>query len=1169
VEFRVLGALELVDGGQAVPLGGRRQRSLLAILLLRANKVVTSDSLIDELWGERPPPTAQHTLHAYVSRLRKLLREHGGSEQMLVSYPDGYLLRVEFGQFDLNRFEHLAEEARRALDTGAFQQAAATCRAALALWRGPALADLRFEPFARVDVERLEEQRVGVVEDRIAADLNLGRHAVLVAELEALIAEHPLRERLREQLMLALYRSGRRAEALEAYRSARTYLVEECGLEPGKPLQSIHRRILDGDRRLDLAGSGRASVMTTVGADDATPREPRQATREPGQAPREPRQAPHDGPNGAAPSPANHPAPRAPAGKRRIGWMTRRRWEVAGIGGLAAAVAASALLTIDAGSDRTLAASAVHPNSVVFVDPAHPRLLGQVDTGGRPAEIATGFGRVWVSDSANGRVLVLDPSTFRIEDQIPVGRAPTGLVAGGNGMWVIDPGSGNVFEIASGSHTVVATVTVGTRLSAIAAGAGAVWIADASSGVLTRVDPDTASVADTIVVGQPLTDVTVGLGAVWVTSASSGQLIEIDPHTGQVTQAVAIGNGPAAVRVVGGAVWVANPPDDALSRFDPGTGVVRKVSVPTPTALAVAAGRLWVADGVKSALTRIDPTTDKSTRVAALANPPSAMVGAGGSLAMITGVSPTEHRGGTLRAVAGEGVDSIDPGESWSITGWELLSMTHDGLLTYTRASRGGTSALVPDLATSLPVVDDARRTFTFKLRDGVRYSDGTLVRPVDFRRALEREYGAGTGLSAVGVPLAGAEHCGPSRARCDLRNGVTVDDAAGTITYHLSAPDPAFLYQLALPFGAAVPANAPDIGPRTGPLPGTGPYVIASYTPNHTVRLVRNPHFRSWSTAAQPDGFPAQISVQLGLDPAAQAAAVAAGRADVMLDTPPAHELDGLRRDVPQQMHTYSLAETQAMFLNTRIAPFDRPAVRRAVALAVDRTRLVELAGGPELARPTCQILPLEFPGYYPYCPSTINPGPAGVWHGAALPQARALIAASGTSGATVTVSTIASDPFKLATGRYFVGLLDALGYHARLRTYPDDHSYYDQVGSGKARSQIGVFGWMADYQAGSSFFGEIFTCAAYRPNASPNLNPGGFCDRHIDTQIAHATLLQTVNVAAANRAWQQIDAEVTRDAPWIPLVNPLGIDLVSARVGNYQRSPAFGVLLDQLWVR
>ncbi len=387
----------------------------------------------------------------------------------------------------------------------------------------------------------------------------------------------------------------------------------------------------------------------------------------------------------------------------------------------------------------------------------------------------------------------------------------------------------------------------------------------------------------------------------------------------------------------------------------------------------------------------------------------------------------------------------------------------------------------------------------------------------------------------------------------------MTVDDAADTITYHLSAADPAFLYQLALPFGAALPASAPDIGHPVAPLPATGPYLITRYAPNQAVVLSRNPRFRSWSAFAQPAGFPTQITLRLGLRPEAQADAVAAGRADVALDTPPPATLANLDRRVPRQLHSYALAETDAVFLDTRRAPFNRPSVRRAIALAVDRARLVQLHGGPQLARPTCQILPPEFPGYHPYCPSTISPGPDGAWHGTAMPRARALIAASRTAGASVTVGTVADDPVKLATGRYFVRLLDALGYNAQLRTYPDDHAYYDHVGARTSRTLVGIFGWEADYQAGSAFFGPLFTCAAYRPYAAPNLNPAGYCNRRIDGQIAHATSDDSVNIAAANRNWQRIDAEITRDAPWIPVVNPLGIDLVSAITNAHRRSASF----------
>jgi peptide/nickel transport system substrate-binding protein len=415
-------------------------------------------------------------------------------------------------------------------------------------------------------------------------------------------------------------------------------------------------------------------------------------------------------------------------------------------------------------------------------------------------------------------------------------------------------------------------------------------------------------------------------------------------------------------------------------------------------------------------------------------------------------------------------------------------------------------------------------------------------------------------------VPIRGAERC--SQNRCDLSAGIAVDNASRTITFRLARSDPAFLYKLALPFGSAVPAGTPPIS-ATRAVPATGPYRIARYVPGREVVLARNARFRSWSEAAQPPGYPDTITLTLGHDTASQAAAVAGGRADVMLDSPPPGSLARLAQRWPLQLHSYTQPELDAMFLNTRRAPFDRPAVRRALELAVDRRVIVRLAGGPKLARPTCQILPPSFPGYRPFCPYTTDPTPAGLWRGPDVARARRLIAASGTRGMAVSVSTIADDPQKVATGRYFVRLLRELGYRASVRRYAGDHAYYSAVGMARSRSQIGVLDWVADYQAGSAFFQPLFTCQAYRPRMPFNLNAAGLCDPGLDREIARATRLQTTNAAAANAAWQGIDRTMTARAAWIGLVTPLGIDFVAPRVGDYQRNPAFGVLLDQLWVR
>jgi DNA-binding SARP family transcriptional activator len=241
LEFRILGPLEVLDEGTALPLGGRNQRALLTLLLLRANQPLSSERLVDELWGEHPPRTATTSLQNSVSQLRKLL-----GPGLLQTRSTGYVLELGEGQLDLERFERLVREARSAEPP----ERARLLREALALWRGPALADSELEEFAQSEIHRLEDFRLGVLEDRIAADLELDSDAELTAELELLVSRHPLRERLRSQLMLALYRAGRQADALAAYHDARRTLVDELGIEPGPELQSLYGSILRQERSL-------------------------------------------------------------------------------------------------------------------------------------------------------------------------------------------------------------------------------------------------------------------------------------------------------------------------------------------------------------------------------------------------------------------------------------------------------------------------------------------------------------------------------------------------------------------------------------------------------------------------------------------------------------------------------------------------------------------------------------------------------------------------------------------------------------------------------------------------------------------------------------------------------------------------------------------------------
>ena len=236
MEFRILGPLEAVDGDRSVALGGGRQRALLALLLTRPNEVVSTDRLADELWGAHPPRRALNTIQYYISQLRKAL----GADRIVTRTP-GYVIRVEAGGAR-------PRALRAALDEGTVE----ALHAALELWRGPALADLAYESFAREEAAGSRSFASPSQERRIEADLEAGRGAELVTEIEQLTAEHPLRERLRGQLMLALYRSGRQAEALAAYQAARSTLVEELGIEPGPELQELERAMLRQDPSLDL-----------------------------------------------------------------------------------------------------------------------------------------------------------------------------------------------------------------------------------------------------------------------------------------------------------------------------------------------------------------------------------------------------------------------------------------------------------------------------------------------------------------------------------------------------------------------------------------------------------------------------------------------------------------------------------------------------------------------------------------------------------------------------------------------------------------------------------------------------------------------------------------------------------------------------------------------------
>ena len=335
----------------------------------------------------------------------------------------------------------------------------------------------------------------------------------------------------------------------------------------------------------------------------------------------------------------------------------------------------------------------------------------------------------------------------------------------------------------------------------------------------------------------------------------------------------------------------------------------------------------------------------------------------------------------------------------------DTLTVAYNGLVDFARRGGSEGTQIVPDLATSLPVITAGETRYAFQLRRGVRYSNGTLVKASDFLRAFERPF-RGRSLAAQWfTSLVGADACKQRPRRCDLSQGVRTDDATGTIVFHLRRPDPDFLGSLIE--WAPIPPGTPNHDLGTRPVPSTGPYMIESYVPKRTLTLVRNPYFHVWSSVASPDGFPDEIVLRLSDDPRAAVAAVERGQADLTPILAEHTRPEELEARYPSRVHLHPEHATVFLFLNTRLPPFDDVRVRRAVNLAVDRAAFARSEGGPQLAQVTCQLRPPGTVGFRRYCPYTADPDRTGEWKAPDLARARRLVAASGTKGMRVTVWT------------------------------------------------------------------------------------------------------------------------------------------------------------------
>ena len=505
---------------------------------------------------------------------------------------------------------------------------------------------------------------------------------------------------------------------------------------------------------------------------------------------------------------------------------------------------------------------------------------------------------------------------------------------------------------------------------------------------------------------------------------------------------------------------------------------------------------------------------------------------------------------GTLRLLASTGAGSIDPQINYTGQYWQLFTVVYDGLLAFRRVPGPAGLELVPDLADTVPQPDEEGRRYTFHLRPGLRFSDGTPVRAGDAAASFRRMFRiVGPTAGSFYGGIVGAAECLRAPADCALP-GVVADDATGTLTIRLVRRDPDFLLKLALPHASVLPAAAPGHDAGMHPLAGTGPYVITRYDPARGVRLDRNPLFQPWNPAAQPPGNPDAIEYQFGLEDEAEVTQVENNQADWMFETPPLDRLGELGSDYADQVHTNPALAIWFLPMNLHERPFDDPRVRRAVNMALDRDAAVKLFGGPRLAVPSCQILPPGMPGYAPYCPFPHD-----------LPAAQALVRASGTAGMAVTL-VIDTSAVQRSIGTYVLDVLRQLGFDARLRVL-SGNLQFSYIQNSANHVQISLTPWYADYPGPTDFLPMLFGCASYHPGTDGSVNFAGLCDPALDARM------QAVADRGDPAGWAAIDQEVTDRAAFAVLFNPRYIDVTSRRVEGFSYHEQYHWLLAQARLR
>jgi peptide/nickel transport system substrate-binding protein len=904
--------------------------------------------------------------------------------------------------------------------------------------------------------------------------------------------------------MLALYRSGRQADALESYRVARRRLVEDLGLEPGRELQELERRILAQDPVLE--------------------RPPRESTRD------------------------LRPVARH---RHRGGFL------IAAGGALLLAVLIAVAVSLSGSGASSIR---VAPNSLAAIDARSDRVTGAVPVGARPGAVAFGSGSLWVANLDDQTVSRIDPRTLRTLRTIPVVGPPTGIAASAGGVWVVesnlnpDVGQGTssvlVGRVEPEFDTLGPPVPIGNVVpsgpGAIAAQGNSVWVAP-STGLLTHLNATTGEVGPQLNPNASPAGIALGDGAIWLTDTEANNVVRVD-STGLPTP-IAVGNAPTGITIGGGGVWVVDSLDDALVRIDPGTRSVTAM-IPvgrSPAGVAFGAGSVWVANSGDGTVTRINPSTDPPKVIATIAvgGSPQAITIAGGK-AWVTvdaqSIAPTHggSGGGTLGIVSSTDVDSMDPALAYAPLSEQLLYATCAQLVNYPDKAGLAGSQLTPEVAQSLPAPSAGGRTYTFRVRRGFRFSPPSdqPVTAQTFKDSIERTLNPGM-HSALAHFLADVVGAGAYMAgKASHITGVVAN--RDTLTIRLLARAPDFLSRLALPAFCAVPSNTPINRNGERAIPSAGPYYVTSYTPGQGVVLRRNPNYHG----SRPHRF-ARIELAVGISTQRAVAEIEAGSADYTalgLVSPASTTITTLASQLAARYGPGSAAAAhgrQQYFvnpglqldyfaLNTHRPLFSDVRMRQAVNDAINRRALAQRGDyfQPLPERPADHYLPPGMPGYrdahiYPTTPD--------------VAKAREL---AGGGGRTAVLYTCNVSPCP-EQAEIVKKNLAAIGLQVQVKMFPSDTLFAREATPGEP-FDLAWEGWIPDYLDPQAMLTSILEDSSVGPT---------FDDRRYQRKLARAARLSGPE---RYLTYGKLDLDLARNAaPLAAFGNLTSNDFFSVRIG------------------